>query len=121
MQDVGCLVRSLLHHLTGPIHPHPSCTASWLSPRPHQLHRPVSQLRGALLILCTVCRSPEECSAADNAVAALGKVLEFRRDCVTDPALGQAWLDALPLQEDAAEAALAHAQLVRWVQANDPW
>ena len=54
-------------------------------------------------------------------MAALGKVLEYRRDCVTDPALGQAWLEALPLREDGTEAALAHAQLVRWVEANDPW
>ena len=69
----------------------------------------------------SLCRSSEDSSASDNAVSALGKVIEFRRDCVSDAAVGQAWLRALPLFEDVTEAAVAHAQLLRRVEANDPW
>ena len=67
------------------------------------------------------CRSSEESSAADNAASALGKVIEFRRESISDPSIVQAWLGALPLFEDTTEAAIAHAQLLRRVEANDPW
>ena len=67
-----------------------------------------------------MCRSDDSGSANDNAVSALGKVLQFRRDCVEGTPLVATWLNALPIRHDLAEAHVAHAQLVRFVEASDP-
>ncbi len=61
----------------------------------------------------------DNATATDNAVAALGKVLEFHGECVDGGAVGGLWVNALPLQNDVAEAKYAHAQLVRMLEASD--
>ena len=64
-------------------------------------------------------RDEEAALATENAVAALGRVLEHQRDWVDGAAVGGAWLAALPLVADRVEARAAHAQLVRLVEASD--
>ena len=61
--------------------------------------------------------------ATENAVASLGKVLEFQAnvvDAVQGRALADTWLHALPLVEDTVEALSTHKQLVRFIEASDP-
>ncbi|KAK9821719.1 hypothetical protein WJX81_003315 [Elliptochloris bilobata] len=64
-------------------------------------------------------RGDEAALATENAVAALGRVLERHGDAVDGAAVGSAWLAALPLVEDRVEARVTHAQLVRLVEASD--
>ncbi len=64
-------------------------------------------------------RDEDAALATENAVAALGRVLEYQRDWVDGAAVGGAWLAALPLVVDRVEARAAHAQLVRLVEASD--
>lgn len=92
-----------------------------------------SQLRGAhvrprsadvLQVLGAIVGAPDakaadNAVATDNAVAALGKLLEFHGEVLDGAALGGVWLGALPLQHDVAEAKYAHAQLVRMLEASD--
>jgi len=66
-------------------------------------------------------RSEENASATENAISALGKLLEFQNGAVEDKAGAYAvWLEQLPLREDVVEAREAHAQLVRMLEAGDP-
>ena len=58
-------------------------------------------------------------TATENAVSALGKVLEFVPDCV-DPGAGALWVQSLPIEEDEVEAKVVHAQLLRLLRASDP-
>lgn len=64
-------------------------------------------------------RSEDNENATENAISALGKVLEFQADCV-DPTAATLYLNSLPLKEDESEARIVHAQLLRLVQASDP-
>lgn len=57
--------------------------------------------------------------ATDNAVSALGRILEFHADAVDAAAVTGAWLNALPLTGDAVEAVSQHALLVRLLEARD--
>lgn len=60
--------------------------------------------------------------ATENAVAALGKVLEFHGSMIEGSAAAQSWdvwINSLPLLEDKVEARHVHAQLVRHIQASD--
>lgn len=60
--------------------------------------------------------------ATENAVAALGKVLEFHGAVIEGSAAAQSWdlwINSLPLVEDKVEAKHVHAQLVRHIQASD--
>lgn len=60
--------------------------------------------------------------ATENAVAALGKVLEFHGGVIEASAAAQSWdvwINSLPLVEDKVEARHVHAQLVRHIQASD--
>lgn len=60
--------------------------------------------------------------ATENAVAALGKVLEFHGSVIEGSAAAQSWdvwISSLPLVEDKVEARHVHAQLVRHIQASD--
>ena len=51
----------------------------------------------------------------------LAQILEFHADGLGDgKAVAAAWLGALPLSADEAEATVAHEQLVRLVEASDP-
>lgn len=51
-------------------------------------------------VLCpSCCRSEDKEMAYENAVSALGKVLEFHPDCV-EPAMGTAYVNALPIKAD---------------------
>jgi len=65
-------------------------------------------------------RSEDANMCTDNAVCALGKVLEFHSDVADGKLLGSVWLPQLPLEADEAEASVAHEQLVRLVEASDP-
>jgi hypothetical protein len=56
--------------------------------------------------------------ATENAVGALGKILEFHPN-LADPSLGTVFVQNLPLVEDEEEARIVHPQLVRLVSAND--
>jgi hypothetical protein len=64
-------------------------------------------------------RSEDNLTATENAVSALGKILELHPDCV-DPAAAQLYVAALPVTEDEVEAKVVHAQLLRFLQASDP-
>jgi hypothetical protein len=57
--------------------------------------------------------------AFENAVSALGKVLEHHPDLV-EPSAGGLFVDALPLTADTVEAKVVHEQLLRFVQKSDP-
>lgn len=58
--------------------------------------------------------------ATDNAVSALGKILEFHGEAVDAAAVAGAWLGALPLTADAVEGVVQHELLVRLLEAQDP-
>jgi hypothetical protein len=64
-------------------------------------------------------RSPDNAAATENAVSALGKLLEFAPDCI-DPGAAALFVASLPLTEDAIEAKVVHAQLLRLLQKSDP-
>ena len=61
--------------------------------------------------------------ATDNAVCALGKVLEMQAGCVGGDAVASrltgVWLSYLPLRADVAEARVVHAALVRACERGD--
>jgi hypothetical protein len=70
-----------------------------------------------------VAREDDAEMATENAVAALGKLLEAHAGALAAGAAAQAWgiwLGALPLTEDRVEAKVVHAQLVRLLEASDP-
>ncbi|CAL5203234.1 unnamed protein product [Lathyrus oleraceus] len=54
----------------------------------------------------------------DTAVAALGKICEFHRDCIT-PEVVQKWLRCLPLKHNYNEARYAHGLLSKLIQRSD--
>jgi hypothetical protein len=67
-------------------------------------------------------RSEDNATATENAISALGKVLQHVPQCIPDSqgqALGSAWVQALPITEDEAEAISAHAQLVGFLERQD--
>ncbi len=64
-------------------------------------------------------RTAENILATENAVGALGKFLEFQQEFV-DPSAGSLYVQHLPLEHDEEEAQEVHAQLVRFVNSNDP-
>ncbi|GFH17489.1 importin N-terminal domain-containing protein, partial [Haematococcus lacustris] len=57
--------------------------------------------------------------ATDNALSALGKILEFHSDAIDSGAMTQAWLGGLPLLGDVVEAAVQHDLLARLLEARD--
>ena len=60
--------------------------------------------------------------ATENAVSALGKVLEGHSGALAPPDAARAWgvwAASLPLVEDKVEARAVHAQLVRLLEASD--
>jgi len=63
-------------------------------------------------------KGEDNINATENAVSALGKVLEFQPDCV-DPSAGTLFITHLPLEEDEDEAKAAHKRLVKLVQQSD--
>lgn len=66
------------------------------------------------------CRSDDSANATDNAVSALGKVIEHRQDCLDGTPLVATWLSHLPIRHDLTEAHAAHAQLLRLLEKSDP-
>jgi hypothetical protein len=64
-------------------------------------------------------REGESHMATDNAVSAVGKLVEFQRAHVDAPTLLGAWLGYLPMTEDTEEACLVHATLLRWTEGGD--
>lgn len=84
----------------------------------------MSHRRGAMrVVACLVaCRSEDSATATENAISALGKVLQHVPACIPDSqgqALGTAWVQGLPLKADEAEALSAHAQLVAFLERQD--
>lgn len=65
-------------------------------------------------------RSEDAGTAQDNAASALGKVLEHHANVMDTGPLVMPFLNALPLHHDLAEAHVAHAQLVRFLEKSDP-
>jgi hypothetical protein len=63
-------------------------------------------------------RSEDNLSATENAVSALGKVLEFLPDCI-DPGMGALYVQNLPIEDDEVEAKEVHAQVLRFLRASD--
>ncbi len=57
--------------------------------------------------------------ATDNAVSALGRLLEHHSDTLNGAAMAEAWVAALPLKADAVEACSMHELLVRLLEAQD--
>lgn len=88
-----------------------------------ELFRP--RLPEALALLLAVVQAPgarsEEAEmATENAVSALGKLLEFHADALPDGgAVGSAWVSALPLRADTVEAKAVHEQLLRFLDRSD--
>ena len=75
---------------------------------------------GSLVGAC--CRSEDNATATENAVAALGRVLEFQSDVVDGQqgkSLANTWVQALPILEDSVEAVKVHAQLIRFLEKSD--
>lgn len=70
------------------------------------------------MLQATDARSEDNEMAYENAVSALGKVLEFHPECV-EPHMGSHYVAALPVKADTVEAKVVHAQLVRFIQASD--
>ena len=74
-------------------------------------------------MVCWWSREEENETATENAVAALGRVLESHGTAIEESAAAQSWnvwVNSLPLAEDKIEARYVHAQLVRHVEASDP-
>lgn len=68
------------------------------------------------------CRSEDNATATENAIAALGKVVEFQSsvlDAAQSQALAEVWVNALPLTEDEVEAQNVHRQLIKLVEKQD--
>ena len=66
-------------------------------------------------------RSDDNTSATENAVSSLGKILEFQPDIVEQSkSLADTWVQSLPILEDSVEAVKVHAQLVRFIEKQDP-
>lgn len=77
----------------------------------------------ALRYICELCREEENEMATENAIAALGRVLEHHGGAIEESAAAQSWnvwVSSLPVVEDKVEARYVHAQLVRHVEASDP-
>ena len=73
--------------------------------------------------VCWCFREEENETATENAIAALGRVLENHGAAIEESAAAQSWnvwVSSLPLAEDKIEARYVHAQLVRHVEASDP-
>lgn len=64
-------------------------------------------------------RSEDNEMASDNAVSALGKLLEFHSDVVDGAAVASSWVNYLPLTADAIEAQSQHEMLVKLMEAHD--
>jgi len=56
--------------------------------------------------------------ATDNAISALGLLLQHHSDVLDADAMGTAWVAALPIKADAVEAVRAHAQLVAMLEVS---
>lgn len=66
-------------------------------------------------------REDDNESATDNAVSALGKVIEFHGASLPDPkAAAAVYLGYLPVRGDEVEAKVVHGQLLRFVQGSTP-
>lgn len=57
--------------------------------------------------------------ATDNAISALGSLLQHHSDVLDGEAVAAAWVGALPIKGDAVEAVRAHAQLVAMLESQD--
>jgi hypothetical protein len=82
-------------------------------------HAPTALTSIVAMINAPDARSDDNLAATENAVSALGKILEHLPDCV-DPSLGTVFVQNLPLEEDEEEAKEAHGLLLRLVRASDP-
>ncbi|XP_045824991.1 ran-binding protein 6-like [Trifolium pratense] len=76
--------------------------------------------RGSILILYNVMSNGRS-TLCDTAVASLGKIYEFHRDCISDPEMVEKWLNFLPLKHDFNEARYAHGLLVKLIQRSDEY
>lgn len=77
----------------------------------------------ALNLAALHCRSDDNLSATENAVASLGRILEFQPDVIDSQqgkVLGTTWVQSLPIVEDTIEAVKVHAQLVKFLEKSDP-
>lgn len=66
-----------------------------------------------------MCRDDENGNATENAVAALGKALQYMPNLPDSSAVAELWVQSLPLTVDADEAKIAHKQLVGLIQKSD--
>ncbi|XP_058114921.1 uncharacterized protein LOC131257956 isoform X2 [Magnolia sinica] len=57
--------------------------------------------------------------ATDNAISALGKICEYRRDCINATQVLPAWLSCLPIRNDLKEAKVLHGLFFRMVARSD--
>jgi hypothetical protein len=64
-------------------------------------------------------RSDDNEQCFDNAVSALGKVLEFQPGAI-DAQAGSLFLSHLPIKADTVEAKVVHKQLLGFIQRSDP-
>ena len=64
-------------------------------------------------------RDDENSNATENAVAALGKALQYMPNLPDSSAVAELWVQSLPLTVDADEAKIAHKQLVGLIQKSD--
>lgn len=78
----------------------------------------------ALAQLMEMINHPDACtedqqSATDNAISAIGKIIEYHSDVVDTRLIADTWLRFLPLKSDQAEAVIVHDQLVRMLEKKD--
>ncbi|XP_059278722.1 uncharacterized protein LOC132032929 isoform X1 [Lycium ferocissimum] len=62
---------------------------------------------------------PENVTAYDNAVSALGKICQFHRENIDSAQIIPAWLNCLPIKDDVYEAKAALDQLCSMVERSD--
>lgn len=67
-----------------------------------------------------LCADDDNEMATENAIAALGKVLEYCSDAIDSAAVASSWLQALPLTADAVEAVEQHELLAKLLATRDP-
>ena len=65
-------------------------------------------------------KSDENEQATDNAVSALGMLLQHHTDVVDKAQVAPLWVNALPLLADSIEAKVMHELLVQLLEARDP-
>jgi hypothetical protein len=91
-------------------------TVATKSPDVFKPHAPIALQRITAIIQHADARNDDNEMATDNAISALGALMEHHSDVLDGMALGEAWVGALPVKADAVEACKNHDMLLRLVE-----